>query len=423
MMINTREFTTKEDMRAAAGSLRQPTGAVQEVENEAASIISDVRDRGDAAVVEFTQRFDGVLLDPGSLEVPRSRLEQSLSSLAASEREALQKAAGRVMAFASRSIPSDWTCEPAPGVKVGQVTRPIEPVGLYVPGGRYAYPSSVLMAGIPARAAGVTDIVICTPPGEQGDPSPLVLAACAILGACRVFRIGGAQAIAAMACGTQTVPRCSMIAGPGNAYVAAAKRLLSGDVTVDLDAGPSEVAILADESGDPAFAASDMLAQLEHDPASLAILISESPGVLEAVKESLAGAGSIDGTCHLLRCASRRQSIELVNAIAPEHLELMVEDAANLLPSIKSAGAVFLGRYSAVALGDYVAGPSHVLPTGGTAARLSGLSAADFLRRMNVISYSREGLLQDAATASLLATLEGLDNHARSISLRTGKQG
>lgn len=422
MMINTHKFTTKDDMRARADSLRRSLRPLEDVEKDVAALISDVRARGDEALVELTERFDSVRLEPDSLEIPREKLEESLASLADAEREALEIAAERISSFASKSIAPDWTSEPAPGITVGQVTRPIEPVGLYVPGGRFAYPSSVLMTGIPARAAGVTDIVFCTPPGEGGYPSPLVMAACAVVGSCRVFRIGGAQAIAAMAWGTQTVPRCRMIAGPGNAYVAAAKRLVSADVTVDLDAGPSEVAILVDDATDPAFAAADMLAQAEHDPSSLAVLVTESPEALAAVRASLEDAGPIDGECHLVRCASREQSLELLSALAPEHLELMVEDAANLLPSIKSAGAVFLGQNSAVALGDYIAGPSHVLPTGGTASRLSGLSAADFLRRMNVISYTAEGLEKDVGTAWILATMEGLDNHALSVILRTGKK-
>ncbi|HEY5503160.1 MAG TPA: histidinol dehydrogenase [Candidatus Anoxymicrobiaceae bacterium] len=422
MMINTHEFTTQDDMLAAAASLRRTRGAPGDVARDAASIIAQVRKGGDAALLDLTEKFDGVRLDADSLEVPRSRLEESLASLAGPQREALETAAARVGAFAARSVPPDWTSEPAPGVTVGLVSRPIEPVGLYVPGGRYAYPSSVLMTGIPARAAGVSEIVFCAPPGEGGEPSPLVLAACAVVGSCRVFSVGGAQAIAAMAYGTDSVPRCRLIAGPGNAYVAAAKRLVSGDVTVDLDAGPSEVAIYADETTDASFAAADMLAQVEHDPESLAILVSESGEALGAVRAALTEAVAVEGEFDLVLCASREQSIELLNAIAPEHLELMVQGAAELLVAIKSAGAVFLGQYSAVALGDYVAGPSHVLPTGGTAARLSGLSAADFIRRMNVISYTKEGLENDAETASVLATVEGLDNHARSISLRTGKQ-
>ena len=413
MMINTHEFTTQDDMLAAAASLRRPREAPVDVARDAASIIAQVRKGGDAALLDLTEKFDGVRLDADSLEVPPSRLEESLASLAGPQREALETAAARVGALAARSVQPDWTSEPAPGVTVGQVSRPIEPAGLYVPGGRYAYPSSVLMTGIPARAAGVSEIVFCAPPGEGGEPSPLVLAACAVVGSCRVFSVGGAQAIAAMAYGTGSVPRCRLIAGQGNAYVAAAKRLVSGDVTVDLDAGPSEVAIYADETTDASFAAADMLAQVEHDPESLAILVSESGEALGAVRAALTEAVAVEGELDLVLCASREQSIELLNAIAPEHLELMVQGAAELLVAIKSAGAVFLGQYSAVALGDYVAGPSHVLPTGGTAARLSGLSAADFIRRMNVISYTKEGLENDAETASVLATVEGLDNHAR----------
>jgi histidinol dehydrogenase len=240
-----------------------------------------------------------------------------------------------------------------------------------------------------------------------------------MLGDCRVFKVGGAQAIAAMAYGTESVPRCDMIAGPGNVYVATAKRLVRDRVTVDLEAGPSEVVIYADACAVPAYAAADLLAQLEHDPLALAVVVSEDMAVLESVRDALGRQDAApDGDVNMVLSSERALSIALVNAIAPEHLELMVEDAATMLPEVRSAGCVFLGPYSAVAMGDYIAGPSHVLPTGGTASRLSGLRAADFIRTMNVVSYTREGLEGDAAVARALASLEGLSSHARSVEIR-----
>ena len=422
-MIDTHELTTQDDIARIAASLRAAGEESDDVAREVATIIAEVEARGDEAVAELTERFDGARIPPGSFEVPPARLEESLEGLTSPQRDALDFAAKRVAAFAGESLPGDWTMEAGPGLTVGQVARPIEPVGLYVPGGRYAYPSSALMTGIPARAAGVERIVFCSPPAKDGEVNPLVLAACAMVGGCRVFRIGGAQAIAAMAYGTATVPRCLMIAGPGNAYVAAAKRLVSRVSTVDLEAGPSEVVVYADSTVDTAFAAADLLAQLEHDPQALAVLVSESSSTVEAVKSQLQSGGvDLVGKVDLVWCASREQCVGLINAIAPEHAALLVADAADLLPRIRTAWAVFLGPCSAVALGDYVAGPSHVLPTGGAAARLSGLSAADFTRRMNVVAYTQKGLDADAGPASLLASLEGLDHHARSVQVRKSSQ-
>jgi histidinol dehydrogenase len=271
----------------------------------------------------------------------------------------------------------------------------------------------------------VPDIVFCVPPGEDGTVDAATLAAITIVGDCRVFKAGGAQAIAAMAYGTDTIPPCRMIAGPGNVYVATAKRLVSNIVTVDLDAGPSEVAIYMDGSADISFASADALAQLEHDPLAIAVMISQSAelldsarGVISGLTDSLQGGDASGGNISLVHSDSRELTIDFLNALAPEHLELMVEGAAGLVEEIRSAGSVFVGPYSAVALGDYIAGPSHVLPTGGTAARTSGLKADDFRRTMNVISYTKEGFDLDAPTAGLLAGLEGLRGHSLSLDIR-----
>ncbi|MHB8896832.1 MAG: histidinol dehydrogenase, partial [Candidatus Geothermincolia bacterium] len=280
-------------------------------------------------------------------------------------------------------------------------------------------PSTVLMTGIPARVAGVGGLVFCAPPAQDGTINTVTLAAAALIGGCRVFKVGGAQAVAAMAYGTKTVPRCAMIAGPGNVYVAAAKRLVSETVKVDLEAGPSEVVVFHDGSFGIETAALDMLAQIEHDPLALAVLVTESPQVTRAVTDLLTeSSGDVTGQVDVVLAADRVLSIAIMNELAPEHLELMAEDAARMLPGITAAGCVFLGRHTAVALGDYIAGPSHVLPTGGAAARLSGLRAEDFTHVMNVISYTREALDCDADDAATLAGMEGLTRHARSIEAR-----
>lgn len=418
MMITRLQLREKTDIPELLETLRPATdeAGVADVRG----ILQDVRERGDSAVVEATRRLDGVRLDPGSFEVPASECEAALAGLETPLRDALEKAAARIRAFAERTLTDDWAIEPAEGITVGQVSRPLERVGIYVPGGRYPYPSTVLATGIPARVAGVPEIVFCTPPARDGRVSSLILAAMALVGGCRVFRIGGAQAVAAMAYGTETVPRCLMIAGPGNVYVAAAKRMVRDFVSVDLEAGPSEVAVYAGEPAEADCVAADLLAQLEHDPMSLAALVSESAELIDRVAESLEGA-ACDGTVFLIESAGPSASVALLNSLAPEHLELMVEDAESILPSITSAGCVFVGPLSAVALGDYIAGPSHVLPTGGSASRLSGLRATDFVRSMNVIKYTGDGFAADSDSAELLASVEGLERHA--LSIRVRRQG
>ena len=277
------------------------------------------------------------------------------------------------------------------------------------------------MTGVPAREAGVKKIVFCIPPEKNGRVNDATLAATRLIGECRVFRIGGAQAVAAMALGTESIPRCQMVAGPGNIYVTTAKRLLSDVVAIDLEAGASEVAVYTDGLADASFATADMLAQLEHDPLALAVMVSESKDVLESTKGELKGFESdvgYEGTANLVLCASRNLAVKFINGLAPEHLELLVGDARELLPEINSAGCVFIGPYSPVVLGDYITGPSHVLPTGGSAKNLSGLSAQSFRRTMNVISYTKDGFLGDSDEARIIARLEGLQRHALSIDVR-----
>ncbi|MBU1670898.1 MAG: histidinol dehydrogenase [Actinobacteria bacterium] len=418
------EIETKEEIPRVVAQVRDAGRIPARVLVEVGEIIDNVRARGDEALLEYTRAFDGVELDPGSIEVDEEDREAAWGSLEEDAAGALDMAAGRIALFARESLGSGWQREVAPGVSIGQVRVPLESAGLYVPGGRFAYPSTVLMTGIPAREAGVRSILFCVPPGPDGEVNGVTLAATWLVGECRVFRIGGAQAVAAMAIGTESVPACGILAGPGNAYVTAAKRLLAEEVKIDLEAGPSEVAVYVDETTNVAYAAADVLAQLEHDSMACAVLVSESAEVLESASAVEAGmtdglgSGAETAGLSLVRCASRGLSLEFLNVLAPEHLELMVGDAEDLVSEIRSAGCLFVGEYAAVALGDYVAGPSHVLPTGGSAARLSGLSAADFTRIMNVVRYTAEGFEQDAPAARVLAGLEGLSRHAMSLDIR-----
>ena len=424
MMITTYEVFGQEDIAPALGKIRRGSKASDEVMLAVKDIIDDVEQRGDEALARLAKRFDGVDLGPDEFEVAENERQQAWENIDSGAREALLMAERRIALFARESLSNEWEMEVEPGLIVGQAQRPLETVGIYVPGGRFPYPSTVLMTGVLAREAGVPEIILCVPPGDGGSVSRITLAATILIGGCRVFRVGGAQAIAAMAYGTETIPRCKLLAGPGNIYVVTAKRLLSDVVSVDLEAGPSEVAAYVDSTVDISFAAADILAQLEHDPLAVSAIVSESPDVLKSARamlsrlaDGLDGPGP-EGSVSLVLCASRSIAIDFLNALAPEHLELMVEEAQKVLPDIHSAGCVFVGPYSPVALGDYVAGPSHVLPTAGTAARLSGLNAQDFRRTMNVISYTEKGFRSDAPRAKLLAELEGLKNHALSLEIR-----
>ena len=424
-MINTFVISRQEDIDAAVAKIREGSAVSEETVSLVQGVIDSVRDGGIDAVVEFTRRFDGVEIDAERVEVSGEELKAAWNGLDERDQQALRLAESRIAVFARGGMPEDWEEEMIPGLTVGRVNRALDTVGVYVPGGRFPYPSTVLMTGVPAREAGVGEILFCTPPDRKGMINPATLAAASLVGECRVFRVGGAQAIAAMAFGAGRVPACSMVAGPGNVYVTCAKRLLSGVVKIDLDAGPSEIAVYLDDSVDISFAAADILAQLEHDPMAISVLVSESSDVLQSARGVLAGLADgmegesvSQGAFNLVTCDSGALSASFLNRLAPEHLELMVDGASEFLERIDTAGCVFVGPYSAVALGDYVAGPSHVLPTGGAAARLSGLVAGDFLRTMNVVRYTGEGFKADAAAAARIARLEGLEKHALSLDIR-----
>jgi histidinol dehydrogenase len=391
-------------------------------------IVGDVRRRGDEAVAEYTLRFDGLDLTSVGMELDLDELDRALEEIPADDREIIEAAADSIREFHLRQLDESWTYEPSPGIKLGQKVTPIERVGLYVPGGTAAYPSSVLMNAIPARVAGVGQLIMVVPtPG--GEVNRTVLAAAAVAGVDRVFTIGGAQAVAALAYGTRTVPRVDKIVGPGNIYVAMAKKVVFGDVDIDMIAGPSEILVLADSSADPVFAAADLLSQAEHDPLAYPILVTDDEELLSRTAEEIRrqiellprqdiARQSLDSRGHLILADNMEQAISMVNRIAVEHLELMVADPERTLDSITNAGAIFLGMYTAEALGDYMAGPNHVLPTGGTARFFSPLGVYDFIKRSSVIWYDREALLECAGMVARFARLEGLEAHARAVDLR-----
>ncbi|HXX12540.1 MAG TPA: histidinol dehydrogenase [Burkholderiales bacterium] len=399
------------------------------IEQAVAGILLDVRRRGDAAVLEYTRRFDRVQTpDMGALELPRARLERALASLPAAQADALAIAASRIRAFHEQQVAHSWSYTEADGTQLGQQVTPLERVGIYVPGGKAAYPSTVLMNAIPARVAGVDEVVMVVPaPG--GDSNDLVLAAAAISGVQRVFTIGGAQAVAALAYGTESVPAVDKIVGPGNAYVAAAKRQVFGVVGIDMLAGPSEILVLCDGHTDPQWVAMDLFSQAEHDEMAQAILLCPHADFIEAVAQSIEQQlndmprraiieASLSTRGALIKVKDLDEACRIANRVAPEHLELAVEGAESWLPKIRHAGAVFLGKYSSEVLGDYCAGPNHVLPTARTARFSSPLGVYDFQKRTSVIQVSRDGARKLGLVAAELATGEGLPAHAKSARYR-----
>ena len=399
------------------------------VETAVAAILSDVRKRGDAAVLEYTKRFDGVdAPSVAALAIPAVEFVAAFDALASRERDALSTAAARIRAFHERQRSESWTFTEADGTRLGQKISPLARVGLYVPGGKAAYPSSVLMNALPAAVAGVTDIVMVVPtPG--GERNPLVLAAAHLAGVTCAYAIGGAQAIAALAYGTATIPAVDKIVGPGNAYVAAAKRRVFGVVGIDMIAGPSEILVIADSSANPDWVAMDLFAQAEHDEAARAILLSPDAALLDAVAASIVRqlpamprkeiiAASLSRRGALIRVKTLDEACAIADRIAPEHLELAVAEPEALLARLRHAGAIFLGHYSSEAIGDYCAGPNHVLPTARGARFFSPLGVYDFQKRSSVIALSHAGAQTLGRTAMTLAQAEGLSAHARSAELR-----
>jgi histidinol dehydrogenase len=401
------------------------------VERTVAAILADVRARGDAAVLEYTERFDGVrVARVAELELPRRELERARSGLERRQREALEQAAARIRKYHERQRAKSWQFTEADGTTLGQRVTPLDRVGLYVPGGKAAYPSSVLMNALPAKVAGVGELVMAVPT-PSGERNPLVLAAAAIAGVDRVFAVGGAQAIAALAYGTRTIPQVDKIVGPGNAYVAAAKRRVFGVVGIDMVAGPSEILVICDGSTDPDWIAMDLFSQAEHDESAQAILVTPDAGFIDRVAKSIDSllpgmprreviAASFRRRGALIRTKDLEEACDIANRIAPEHLELSVSDPKKWLTRIRHAGAIFLGRYTSEALGDYCAGPNHVLPTSRTSRFSSPLGVYDFQKRSSIIAVSRKGAQKLGKLAMTLANGEGFQAHARSAELRLG---
>ncbi len=393
------------------------------------AIIADVRQRGDQALIELTRQFDR--FEPegmGDLELSRDQLAAAWAGLSPDMAAALENAANRIRAYAEQQKLVSWRYTEPDGTVLGQQVTPLDRVGIYVPGGKAAYPSSVLMNAIPAHVAGVPEIIMVTPT-PAGELNPLVLAAAHLAGVTRVFRIGGAQAVAALAYGTVTVPRVDKIVGPGNIYVATAKKLVFGQVGIDMVAGPSEILVICDGHTDPDWIAMDLFSQAEHDEDAQAILIATSTAYLDAVEASIHRLlptmeraevirASLSGRGALIAVPDLERAAEVANRIAPEHLELSVAEPESLAARIRNAGAIFMGRHTAEALGDYCAGPNHVLPTSSTARFSSPLGVYDFQKRSSLIFCSAEGSDQLARTASILARGEGLTAHARSAEYR-----
>jgi histidinol dehydrogenase len=427
--------TTQADFGAALERLRaHDTDADSRIEATVAAILADVKARGDPAVLEYTARFDGLdAVSVAKLELPQAELDSALGRIAPAERAALEAAASRILAFHQRQRSESWQYREADGTVLGQLVAPLDRVGLYVPGGKAAYPSSVLMNAIPAKVAGVNELVMMVP-APNGKKNDLVLAAAAIAGVDRVFTIGGAQAVAALAYGTATIPRVDKIVGPGNAYVAAAKRRVFGTVGIDIIAGPSEILVICDGSTDPDWIAMDLFSQAEHDEMAQAILLSPDAAYLERVAASMLKLlpqlpraevirASLAARGALILTRDLDEACAIANRIAPEHLELSVADAAPWLARLSNAGAIFVGPYSSEALGDYCAGPNHVLPTAGTARFSSPLGVYDFQKRTSLIEVSRAGAQTLGRIASTLAHGEGLIAHARSAELRLDESG
>lgn len=399
------------------------------VQDSVASILSDIKTRGDDAVVEWTNKLDR--LKAGSieaLEISQEELKNSLDLIPTEQAEALQKAADRIRRYHEKQKQDSWQYTDEDGSVFGQKVTPIDRVGMYVPGGKASYPSTVLMDAIPARVAGVREIIV-TLPTPDGGKNPLVLAALALAGVDRVFAVGGVQAVGALAFGTKTIPRVDKIVGPGNIYVATAKRAVFGQVGIDMVAGPSEILVICDGKTNPDWIAMDLFSQAEHDEDAQSILVSTDADFIDAVRGSIEKllpdmprsdiiTASLESRGIFISVANMKEAAEVCNQIAPEHVELSVQDPETLMADIRHAGAIFLGRYTSESLGDYCAGPSHVLPTSGTARFSSALGVYDFQKRSSIINCSDAAARELARTASVLANAEGLIAHARAAELR-----
>ncbi len=400
------------------------------VETTVRRIIADVARRGDRAVFKYTRMYDRYILDEKTIEVSSHEWNKAVAEAPGEAVRILNLAAKRIREFHKNQRVQDYRMTAEKGIILGQRITPLDRIGIYAPGGLAAYPSTVLMAAIPAGIAGVREIILVSPT-KEGRLNPLIAAAARISGVNRIFKIGGAQAIAALAYGTDLVSRVDKIVGPGNAYVAAAKRMVFGRVDIDMIAGPSEVLIIADGGGSPSFAAADMIAQAEHDAMASAVLLTPDAGYAEAVKAELSrqlkslpkrdiAGRSLKSYGAVIITRNLAEAADIANRFAPEHLELMVKNPRQLLTKIRHAGAIFMGGYTPEALGDYMAGPNHILPTGGTARFSSPLGVYDFIKRTSILSFSREAFGRYSLQTERFAQMEGLDGHGNSVKVRTG---
>ena len=408
------------------------TSSSQDVSGIVAPILEDVRNRGDQALRDYTSKFDGAQID--SVEVPASEIQAAYDSMDEAFIRVLKTAANNIRSYHSRQKRDSFVISENDGIVLGQKIVPVSVAGIYVPGGTAAYPSTVLMDTIPAKIAGVGQVVMVTPPGRDGKISQAVLAATKVAGVDKVFRVGGAQAIAALAYGTESIPKADKIVGPGNIFVAEAKKQVSGIVSIDMIAGPSEILIIADGKSDPAVVAADMLSQAEHDKNASAVLVTESKDLASKVSEEIErqlsilpreqiARASIETNGKIIISSSIEQAIEISDRIAPEHLEVCVDNPFDYLDKIRNAGSVFLGRSCPEALGDYLAGPNHTLPTSGTARFSSPLSVDDFIKKYQFTYYTEKALSKVADDIALFARREGLEAHARSALARSKEAG
>lgn len=411
--------------------LKRGESDIAGVEEAVKAILKDVRQGGDKSLLKYTERFDGVRLKSKELRAPERDIKKAIQKISKNDLNLIKLAVKRIEVFHKRHSAKSWAFSEKDGTILGQMVTPIERVGIYVPGGKAVYPSTVLMNAIPAKIAGVKEIIMVTPPSKNGI-NPYVLAAAKIAGVDKIYKVGGAQAIAALAYGTKTIPKVDKIVGPGNIYVSTAKRLVYGTVDIDMIAGPSEILIINDGTGEPSWIAADLLAQAEHDELASSILLTTSEKMARAVSKEVSiqikrlkrkaiAQSSIDRYGAIIIAKNLVEAADISNRIAPEHLELFVEKPFELLKKVKNAGAIFLGHNTPESFGDYMAGPNHTLPTGGAARFSSPLGVEDFIKRSNIIAFSRKGLERLGKKVVRFTDIEGLDAHGQSVSIRINK--
>lgn len=405
---------------------------LEQIADLVAGIGREVAARGNQAIFEYSRKFDGAELTEANFMVSAVEMDRAYTLVDEDFLRALRAAIDRIRAFHLRQLRNSWMEPDAQGNILGQIIRPVERAGIYVPGGTAAYPSSVLMNAIPAQVAGVSELAMATPPNAKGEVNPYTLVAAAELGIAEIYKMGGAQAVFALARGTETIKKVDLITGPGNIYVTVAKKMVYGEVNIDMLAGPSEILIIADRKADPAYLAADLMSQAEHDIMARSILVTDDEALLDRVEAELQKqikalsrreiiAQALEKNGAFILTADLAEACRVANLIAPEHLELMVEDPFALLSKVKNAGAIFMGRYTPEPVGDYYAGPNHILPTGGTARFNSPVTVDTFMKTSSLLYYSREGILKDADDIIKLATVEGLTAHANSVRIRKEK--